>query len=270
MGVTRDGLEARGGAATGLQAVAPHVVGRLAASGCGPRGSARELAREYDPAVDVLALVPGAVGIALSPLPIASVVFLLGHRRGSASALACALGWIAAVAVALVASVLVGESLPSQAVAGSRVQAVIALCAAVLLAGLAVWQWLRRRLPDGSPASSRWADAMEAIGPGRAFGLGALLFLSPKSLVLALAAGLAFGDADPSAPETVLVAVLFVAVSGAAVLLPVVLAVTMRSGAQRVLAAVRDWIARWGSISLVVLLVVLAVVQLVIGLVGLR
>jgi len=220
--------------------------------------------------VDIIALVPGAIGIALSPLPIASVVFLLGHRRGYGSAVACTLGWVAAVSIALVVAVLVGERLPAPSGDGPPVQAIVALCAAGLLAGLAAWQWVRRRLPDGSPASSRWSDAMEAVGPARAFGLGALLFLSPKSVVLALAAGLVFGDADPSAPATFVVAALFVVASGAVVGLPVVVAVALGSRAQRPLDAMRDWIARWGSIALVVVLVVLAVVQLAIGLVVLR
>nr|WP_254701195.1 GAP family protein [Curtobacterium pusillum] len=225
--------------------------------------------RGYAPDVDTLALVPGAVGIALSPLTVASIVFLLGHRRGYGSAVACAVGWITAIVVALVVSVLLGERLPAPSADGAPVQAIVALCASALLFGLAAWQWVRRRLPDGSPASSRWSRAMEAIGPARAFGLGALLFLSPKLFVLVLAAGLAFGDADPSALETVVAGAVFVLVSGSTALLPIVLAVTLGSYARRALAAVRVGIARWGSLSLVAVLVALAVVQLVIGLVGL-
>ncbi|MGG7306305.1 GAP family protein [Curtobacterium sp. AB451] len=220
--------------------------------------------------MDIAALVPAAIGIALSPLPIASVVFLLGHRRGYGSALACALGWMAAVAVALVVAVAVGEQLPTGTGDGPPVQALVALAAAVVLFAIAAWQWARRRLPDGSPASTRWADAMEALGPGRAFGLGALLFLSPKSVVLALAAGLTFGDEDPRAVETLVVGALFVLASGAVVLLPIVLAVALGRRAERPLEAMRSWIAEWGARSLVVVLVVLGVVQLVIGLTGLR
>lgn len=219
--------------------------------------------------MDILALVPGALGIALAPLTVASIVFLLGHRKGYGPAVACAVGWITAITVGLVVAVLVGERLPSSSGDGPPVQAIVALCAAVLLFGLAVWQWAVRKLPDGAPASSRWSDAMEAVGPAKAFGIGLLLFLSPKLFVLVLAAGLAFGDADPGAPETVVAGAVFVLVAGSTALLPILLAVTMRSHARRALAAMRAWIARWGSLSLVLVLVVLALVQLVIGLVGL-
>jgi len=219
--------------------------------------------------VDIVALVPGALGIALAPLTIASIVFLLGARRGPGPAAACASGWITAITVGLVVAVLVGERLPSASSGGVPVQALVALGAAVLLFGLAVWQWRVRALPDGAPSSSRWSAAMEAVGPARAFGIGMLLFLSPKLIVLVLAAGLAFGDADPGAPTTILAGAVFVLVSGSTALLPIVLAATTGSHGRRVLVAMRAWIARWGSLSLVVVLVVLALVQLAIGVTGL-
>jgi uncharacterized membrane protein required for colicin V production len=87
--------------------------------------------------VDIAALVPGAIGIALSPLPVASVVFLLGHRHGYGSAVACAAGWMAAVAVALVVAVSVGEQLPAPTDDGPPVQALVALVASVVLLALA-------------------------------------------------------------------------------------------------------------------------------------
>jgi hypothetical protein len=219
--------------------------------------------------VDVTTLVPGAIGIALAPLTVAAVVFLLGRRQGPWSAAACAAGWITAITVGLVVAVLVGERLPAPGGDGSPVQAVVALAAGVLLAGLAVWQWRVRLLPDGSPASARWSEAVEAVGPLRAFGVGLLLFLSPKLFVLVLAAGLAFGDADPGAATTWAAGAGFVLVAGSTALLPIVLTVVLGRRAQHALAAVRAWIARWGSVMLAAVLAVLAAVQVAVGGVGL-
>jgi hypothetical protein len=96
--------------------------------------------------VDVVALVPGAVGLALSPLTVASVVFLLGHRRGYGAAVACATGWITTIAVALVVAVLVGERLPARTGAGGTpVEALVALGAGVVLLALAAMRgWIAR------------------------------------------------------------------------------------------------------------------------------
>lgn len=220
--------------------------------------------------MDVLALVPGALGIALSPVSVASIVFLLGHRRGYGAAVACAAGWIVAIGVGLIVAVLVGERLPAESSDGPPVRALVALGAGVVLLGLAVWQWTVRRLPDGSPASSRWSDTMEALDPSKAFGLGVLGFVTNvKALVLVLAAGLSFGDVDPGPGEAVLAGAVFVVVAGSTAVIPIVLAVALGDRAERAIAGMRAWIARWGSTLLVGVLVVVGLVQLVIGIVGL-
>lgn len=218
-----------------------------------------------------VALLPAVLGIAASPLVIASVVFLLGHRGGYGSAAACASGWVLAVAAALVVAVLLGERLPAPGSGGTDVRAVLSLVAGVVLLGLAVWQWLVRRLPDGRPRSTRWADAVEAVGPARAFGVGvAWLVTNPKALVLSLTAGLELGDAEPSLAVLLGLGTAYVLVAGSTAVLPIGVAVVLGPRARRPLEVTRAAIARWGSTALVLVLAVLGVVQLVTGLAALR
>ncbi|GAA1493244.1 GAP family protein [Curtobacterium herbarum] len=220
--------------------------------------------------MDVVALVPAVVGIALSPLVIASVVFLLGHRGGYSSAAACAAGWVLSVAAALVVAVLLGERLPTPAAGKTDVRAVIEVVAGVLLLGLAVWQWTVRRLPDGRPRSAGWSDLMAAIGPARAFVVGVAWFVTnPKALVLSLTAGLVVGDADPSVAAMVVTGTAYVVLAGSTAVLPIAVAAALGRRAEPVLAVTRRFIAQRGSVALVVVLTVLGVVQLVTGVVGL-
>lgn len=217
------------------------------------------------------ALLPAVLGIAASPLVIASVVFLLGHRGGYGSAAACASGWVLAVAGALVVAVLLGERLPAPGAGGTDVRAVVSLVAGVVLLGLAVWQWLVRRLPDGQPRSTRWADAVEAVGPARAFGVGvAWLVTNPKALVVSLTAGLELGDAEPSLGVLFGVGTAYVLLAGSTAVLPIGLAVVLGPRARRPLELTRAAIARWGSVALVVVLAVLGIVQLLTGLSAVR
>jgi uncharacterized protein YggT (Ycf19 family) len=220
--------------------------------------------------VDVVALIPAVLGIASSPLVIASVVFLLGHRGGYGSAAACASGWILAVAGALVVTVLLGERLPAPAAGQTDVRAVIEVVAGVVLLGLAVWQWTVRRLPDGRPRSAGWSDLMAAIGPARAFVVGVAWFVTnPKALVLSLTAGLVVGDADPSVAVMVVTGTAYVVLAGSTAVLPIAVAAALGRRAEPVLAVTRRFIAQRGSVALVVVLTVLGVVQLVTGVVGL-
>ena len=218
-----------------------------------------------------VALLPAVLGIAASPLVVATVVFLLGHRGGYGSAGACASGWVLAVAAALVAAVLLGERLPAPGSGGTDVRAVVSLVAGVVLLGLAVWQWLVRRLPDGRPRSTRWADAVEAVGPARAFGVGvAWLVTNPKALVLSLTAGLDLGDAEPSLAVLLGLGTAYVFVAGSTAVLPIGVAVVLGPRARRPLEVTRSAISRWGSTALVLVLAVLGVVQLLTGLAALR
>lgn len=220
--------------------------------------------------MDIVALVPAAVGIALSPLVIASVVFLLGHRGGYASAAACATGWVLSVAVALVVAVLLGERLPAPSDGGTDVRAVVEVVAGVLLLGLAVWQWTVRRLPDGRPRSAGWSDLMAAIGPARAFAVGVAWFATnPKAVVLSLTAGLVVGDSDPSVAAMVGTGTAYVVIAGSTAVLPIAVTAALGHRAEPILAATRRFIAQRGSVALVVVLVVLGLVQLVTGVVAL-
>ena len=170
--------------------------------------------------MDVVALVPAAVGIALSPLVVASIVFLLGHRGGYASAAACATGWVLSVAAALVVAVVLGERLPAPSDDATDVRAVIEVVAGVLLLALAVWGWVARRLPDGRPRSAGWSDLMAAIGPARAVVVGVAWFVTnPKAVVLSLTAGLVVGDADPSLGSVVVTGTAYVVVAGSTAVL---------------------------------------------------
>lgn len=221
--------------------------------------------------MDVVALVPAAVGIALSPLVVASIVFLLGHRGGYASAAACATGWVLSVAAALVVAVVLGERLPAPSDDATDVRAVIEVVAGVLLLALAVWGWVARRLPDGRPRSAGWSDLMAAIGPARAVVVGVAWFVTnPKAVVLSLTAGLVVGDADPSLGSVVVTGTAYVVVAGSTAVLPIALAAALGTRAEPVLAVTRRFIARRGSIALVVVLVALGLVQLVTGVVALR
>jgi hypothetical protein len=220
--------------------------------------------------VDIVALVPAVVGIALSPLVVASIVFLLGHRGGYASAAACAAGWVLSVAVALVVAVLLGERLPAPSDGGTDVRAVVEVVAGVLLLGLGIWQWTVRRLPDGRPRSAGWSDLMAAIGPARAFVVGVAWFLTnPKALVLSVTAGLVVGDADPSVVTMVGIGTAYVLVAGSTAVLPIAIAAALGRRAEPMLAATRGFIAQRGSVALVVVLVVLGLVQCVTGVVAL-
>src|SRR5262249_39563624 len=150
-------------------------------------------------------MLPSALGVALSPIPIAAVVLMLLTGRSRANGAAFIVGWVSGLALvgALVLSI-------AGAVAIGRVEdspkwhsiAALALGSAFLLAALRQW----RERPHGrDPVKTpKWMAALEEFSPARAVGAGVLLSaLNPKNLALAVVAATAIAHTSVSRPQQV-------------------------------------------------------------------
>jgi threonine/homoserine/homoserine lactone efflux protein len=146
-------------------------------------------------------LLPAAVAVALSPIPIVAIVVVLGTRRGRVNGVMFALGWV--VGLVVVSAVVVGllggadRADSGPATAASAGQAMLGL----LLLGLAARKWRSRPQGDAEPEMPAWMDTVERLQPLRALALGlALSGLNPKNLALTAAAAASIAQAGWTAP----------------------------------------------------------------------
>ncbi|KQO62661.1 hypothetical protein ASF23_06740 [Curtobacterium sp. Leaf261] len=213
-------------------------------------------------------LLPTGVAVTLSPLPIAAVVMLLLSANGHRSAVAFAWGWVTGIVLGVLVLAVAAEALPSPDATGhDPVSGVLTIVSGVVLLVLAAWQWTRRRLPDGRPASARWVRVLDGIGVRRAALLGVLsVVANPKNLVLSLAAGVAIGESRDGVPDIVVAIVVYVLVGAVAIVVPVAAVAIAPVRSARPLDLVRRALLRHGVVVLVVVLVVLGVVEVVEGL----
>ena len=162
-----------------------------------------------------------AVGIAVSPIPIAAVILMLFSGRARINSVAFMVAWV--VGIALVATVVVlipgleaDNSEPSETTGWIK----LALAALLLLVG--VRQWRARPGPDEEVAVPGWMAKIDELGPASSFGLGFLLSaLNPKNLLLAVAAGASFGALPLTTGETVGAITVFTLIAAITVMLPV-------------------------------------------------
>lgn len=213
-------------------------------------------------------LLPTAVAVTLSPLPVAAVVMLLVSAHGHRPAVAFAWGWVVGLVVGVLVLAAAAEVLPAPDAAGhDPVSGVLTIGAGVVLLLLAAWQWARRRLPDGTPSSTRWATLLDGVGVRRAALLGVLsVVANPKNLVLSLAAGVAIGESREPAQGVVVAIVGYVFVGALAIVVPVVAVAVAPVRTAGPLAWLRRVLLRHGVVVLVVVLVVLGVLEVVEGL----
>ncbi|WP_067813296.1 GAP family protein [Nocardia inohanensis] len=160
-------------------------------------------------------LLPLAVGVALSPVPIVAAILMILSRNASGSGTGFAVGWVAGIAVATTVIVLLSGALDAgereTTVAGSWIK--IALGAALLV--LAGAQWRRRA--DAEPPG--WMRAIDDFTTMKALGLGAALSaVNPKNLLLCASAGVTIGAGDLSPGGKALAVAVFTVLAAGSVL----------------------------------------------------
>lgn len=163
-----------------------------------------------------------AVGIAVSPIPIAAVILMLFSGRARVNSVSFMIAWIVGIALATTVVLLIPDLEASDGDPSDTTGWVKLALAALLLLGGAK-QWRSRPGPDDEVPVPGWMAKIDELRPGAAFGLGFLLSaLNPKNLLLALAAGASLAALPLSTGETVGAVAVFTAIAAVTVVVPVV------------------------------------------------
>lgn len=207
-------------------------------------------------------LLPLAVAIVVSPIPLIAVILMLLAPGVGRTRLAFVLGWVVGIVAAttlftvLAATVgLDSDDDPSSSTSWLRV----ALGAA--LVWLAARQWRQRPAVGADSELPSWLRGIDHFTPPRAgvFGLG-LTAVNPKNLLLCLAAGSAIGGSALPDGEMALAIALFSTVASCGVVGIVVAHAVARGRMDDRLTDLRVWLeANNAAVMSVVLLVMGAV-----------
>lgn len=209
-------------------------------------------------------LLPLAVGVAISPVPIIAVILMLLTPNAGAASRGFLLGWLVGITAGLLIFALIsggtglgGDGEPSTA------SAIVRLLLGGLLLVLAVRQWRSRPQP-GQPAElPGWLRAIDKVTPVPAVGLGFLLSaVNPKNLMLLAAAGVDLGGAGLSGGSAAVAGAIFVLLAASTVLLPVVAYAIARDRVGGWLDTLKQWLAVNNAVVMTVLLAVMGAVVL--------
>ena len=218
----------------------------------------------------IAALLPSAVAVALSPIPIVAVVIVLGTPRARTNGPAFAAGWVlgltlvSVVVVVLLTGAAQADSTPSDA--AYALQAALGL----VLLFLAVRKWRARPGPDDEPEMPKWLSSVESLTAPKALGLGAALSgVNPKNLALTLAAAASIAQSDLGAGDEVLAVAVFVTLGSITVAGAVLLYLIDAQRAARPLAAIQQFMLDHNTAIMMVILLVFGVKLLSEGVAGL-
>jgi threonine/homoserine/homoserine lactone efflux protein len=204
-------------------------------------------------------MLPAAVGVAISPLPIVAVVLMLVTPRGRVNGPAFVLGWVLGLAVvgAVVLSVAGGASASDDGAPATWVS-VLKLVLGLLALLLGVRQFRGRPRGDAKPETPKWMHALDTFEPPKAIGTGVLLSaVNPKNLLLAVAGATAIAQTGIDGGEQAIAWVVFILVASAGVAAPVVAALVLGDRSRHALDELKDWLAANNATIMSVLLVLI-------------
>jgi threonine/homoserine/homoserine lactone efflux protein len=214
-------------------------------------------------------LLPAAVGVALSPVPMIAVILMLATPRARSNGLAFAAGWIAGlVIVSTVVLVVAGGADESGSTASDSVNWVT-LGLGVLFLGMAARRWRSRPRHGEAATLPKWMATIDSFTPGRSLLVGAALSgVNPKNLALTAAAAGSIAQAGLSAGESAVAVAVFVVIGSLTVVGPVVWYLVASERAAGPLAHLKDFMAEHNAVIMMVVLLVLGAKLIGNGLAG--
>jgi threonine/homoserine/homoserine lactone efflux protein len=215
-------------------------------------------------------LLPSAVGVALSPVPIVAVILVLGTPRARSNGPAFALGWVAGLVVVGVVVLIVAGGADDPDGGTSDAVDVVKLLFGLLLLVVAGQQWRKRPGAGQEPEMPRWMSALDQFTAGRSLGLGALLSgVNPKNLALTLAAVAGVAQAGLSTGDEVTAVAVFVLLGSLTVAGPVVAYMVAGERVRRPLDRAKQFMADENAVIMAVVCLVLAAKLIGSGIAGL-
>jgi threonine/homoserine/homoserine lactone efflux protein len=200
-----------------------------------------------------------AVGVAVSPVPIIAVVLMLTTDRGRVNGPAFVLGWIAGLALAGTAILLLaGQADASDGGEPATWVGVLKLMLGLGLLALAVKQWRGRPADSEAAELPNWMQKIDGFAPGRALALAvALAAINPKNLLLTVGAATTIAHAGLEAGEQAVALSVFILIASLGIGAPVAIYFALREKSASLLGGLKDWMAHNNAAIMTVLLLVL-------------
>jgi threonine/homoserine/homoserine lactone efflux protein len=215
-------------------------------------------------------ILPLAVGVAVSPIPIVAVILMLFSARARSNGPAFLLGWLVGLIVVGVIVLAVSDagdvdSSDDASTLGSWLKLLFGLA----LLFLAVRQWRGRPREGDEPKVPKWMQAIDAVTPVKALGLGVLLSaVNPKNLMLIVGAGVSIAQSGLSAGDTAIVYGVFVLIACASIAGPVIYYLVGGDGAKKTMDGWKEWLLANNAAVMAVLLLVMGASLLGKGIAG--
>ena len=211
-------------------------------------------------------VLPLAIGIAISPIPIIAAILMLFSPRATSTSTGFLLGWILGIVVATAVFTALAGTLKTGG-EPSAAASWIKIGLGVLLVLVGIRQWRGR---GGQHDAPKWMAAIDDFTFPKALGLGFLLSgVNPKNLIIAAGAGLIIGSSAVGVGGDAAAIALFTVIASSTVAIPVLAHLVAAERMTRPLESLRKWLQDNNATVMATMILVIGVVLVGKGVSGL-
>jgi hypothetical protein len=213
---------------------------------------------------------PLAVGVAISPLAIITVILMLVSTRAKSNSLLFVIGWMLGLVVVGSIGLFVAETQDlSPGTGASLTVLVLRFVLAALLLFFSYRQWKKRPKPGHEATMPKWLLSIDSFTPIKALGFAFLFSAAkPKNLILTVAAALDIAQSTFSNVQSVLALALFIVIASTSVAAPVILYFVLGEKATWMLEGLKRWFVENNATIMFVLLLVFGALLIAEGING--
>jgi hypothetical protein len=215
--------------------------------------------------------LPLAIGIALSPVAIITVVLTLSSRRAKVNGPVFVLGWLIGLGiVGVIVLAFAGPAGASNSGAPAAWASWVKIALGVLLLLIAFRQFRSRPHGGQQPPMPKWMATIDNTTPIAAIGLGAgLSAANPKNVLLAVGGAAAIAQTGIPGGQQAIAYLIFALIGTFGVGIPVGIYFAMGARSEKLLTGLKDWMSQHNAAIMIVLCLIIAAKLIGDGLSGL-
>lgn len=205
-------------------------------------------------------LIPHGIAVALSPLPIAALIFLLLSNRPKSNSLGFLAGWFLALLVNITIFIMLFNASDVPAGGDPLGVKIFHLVLGVLLILFGLNEWRNRPKKGKKPKVPKWMEAVANFNPFKSFFIAAsLVTINAKNTVLDVAVGDLISKSTVSFDEKVIAVIVFSFIASLSILIPVIAFFILGDRLKGTLNSVNGFFVKNSNVILSVLFILLGV-----------
>ena len=215
-------------------------------------------------------ILPLALGVALSPIPIIAIILMLGTPKARTDGPMFAIGWVLGLTAVSIVVLFVAHGASNTNSGASDGVNTTQVVIGLLFLWMAGKQWRKRPKKGEQAEMPKWMATIDKFNVGKAFIIGiALSAANPKNLALTLAAAGSIAQQGLSGAQDAVAVAVFVIIGSLTVVGPVLFFMVAPAKAAKPLAEIKEFMADHNAVIMMVILLILGVKLLGAGFAGL-